>query len=64
MATIYQIFEGLTIFMRNGKGNECLEAGHDMVYGPQHDMLLSIAELEALEENGWFVQDNYWVHFC
>lgn len=67
MATINQIFVGLEIFMNNGQYDTVICAEHDIIYGPQRDnMLLSVAELEILETEGWGVDSdtNCWIHYC
>ena len=64
MATVEQVYEGMKIFMANCQNQADICAEHDMIYGPPHEMLLSVDELQRLEEAGWFVQDDYWVHHC
>lgn len=67
MGTINQIFAGLSIFKKYGMGKEFICAEHDIIYGLDEDKIKNIlnpSELKILEEEGWHIEDRYWVHYC
>ncbi len=64
MATVEQIYEGMKIFMENGQKETTVQSEHNLIFGPPHEMLLSVDELERLDKAGWFVDYDYWQHHC
>jgi hypothetical protein len=66
---IKDLTEFVEIMTRSGLENKCLEADHDVIFGPsvyEIDENVSVEDQKRLDELGWFRDDSIdcLCHYC
>ena len=59
MNSLQKVLQGLQIFAKYGGGD--IASGHDMIYaGPPAGVEMSEEDTKALQELGWFFENEWW----